>query len=53
MKKFFAHIILIFLTPIHLTVFGIASLLEMFSNWLWGWGKYFSEIILPEDENQN
>jgi hypothetical protein len=53
MKKFIALIILIFLIPIHSTVFGIASLFEKVSDWLWGWGYYFSEIIKPEDENQN
>jgi hypothetical protein len=36
-----------------LTVFGIASLLEKFSNWLWDWGRYFSDIAMAEQENQN
>jgi hypothetical protein len=53
MKKFIAHIILIFLIPIHLVVCAIAFLLRMFARWLGGWAKYFVGIVMAEHENQN
>lgn len=53
MKKFIAHIILIFLIPIHLIVLSISLLLRMFTNWLGGWAKYFADIVMAEQENQN
>lgn len=53
MKKFIAHIILIFLIPIHLIVLSISLLLRSFACWLGEWGRYFSEFINPKDVNQN
>lgn len=53
MKRFIAHIVLIFLIPIHLIVSGIALLLRMLACWLGDWAKYFAEFVRPEHENQN
>lgn len=53
MKKFIAHIFLIFLIPIQLIISGIALLLKLFACWLVGWRKYFADIVMAEQENQN